>query len=1047
MNKMDWVGQTLGQYRIEALLGVGGMGQVFRGVHRYLDRPAAIKVMQANLAANPTFRARFLVEAKAAAALKHPNIVEIYEFGDQDGNFYLVMELMTDGSLRTLLRRRTSGQSWPLALGLDLVRQAAEGLAAAHALGMVHRDIKPDNLLLDRLGGTQQEQYLLKISDFGLARLAEGSGLTATGVPMGTLAYMSPEQCQSAGKLDGRSDLYSLGVVLYEVATGYLPFQIDSFNDALNKHLNVPPPSPRQQRPDLPLSVEEIILRCLAKRPDERFATGTALADALERARGNPAVETLPPLRSPQQPLVLPPMSGQTGPQLPDAGAMPAPVVSSLPGASTLPRVRVLDQNGQTLQVMEVTNRGLIIGRQAGSDIVLQAQGISRQHLRVTWDGRQVSVTDLGSSNGTLLGDERLSPQVGHIWQPREVIHLGPFWLRLEATAAAVEPSIPLILSQQGSLVPPVGTYNPTFIPRGQAAPPSMLSAGRVNIRLDADTLTISPGQPPTAIKVTLLNTGSTVDWFTVTTEGVPPEWVQGPRQEIQLNPGMEQSVPLSVGVTRAPHYRAGDYPVTIRARSREKPNESGTTQALWTVLPFKEDQMRIEPRRVTGKGKASYTLTLRNDGNIPTRYALSGEDDEQSMDYRFGQNEVALEPGMETRIPLQVQARRHWLGREQRQPFLIHSLPAGSSAPLTATAEFVNKAVLPGWVIPVVGAVAAASIAGVAVAAFLGVIPGLGHQSPTPTSVVVATATAAPTPTPRPTATVAATATPTPTPSPTATIPPSPTATSIQANNVTTVASGLGGAIGSQYVASQNRLYFVEYNGNLSALDNPTGGSPNNHVLGNGYTNPEGIYVTADGNTAYITERSGDLVKVSLSSPNRSSATVVATGLTAPQQLAVDEANNLAYVIEYANPGSLVKIDLSNGTTTPLLTTLQNPVGLLMSPDFSTAYITEQLSNGTAHLSRYNLSTSTGTVIVTGSIPALFFLSWADTNNSAILVAERDPANKVWLVDLTQASPSLQLVASLPSAASRPSSAVEVSSGHLFPLLVCSDGVISKLS
>ena len=148
---------------------------------------------------------------------------------------------------------------------------------------MVHRDIKPDNLLLNRLSEAGQggEQYVLKISDFGLARLAE-SGLTTTGMPMGTLAYMSPEQCQSK-KLDGRSDLYSLGIVLYEVVTGYQPFQINDFSEALDKHVNIPPPPPSRERPGLPPGLEEIILRCLAKKPEERYATGTELVSALQR--------------------------------------------------------------------------------------------------------------------------------------------------------------------------------------------------------------------------------------------------------------------------------------------------------------------------------------------------------------------------------------------------------------------------------------------------------------------------------------------------------------------------------------------------------------------------------------------------------------------------------------------------------------------------------------------------------------------------------------------------------------------------------------------
>src|SRR5215472_8812850 len=150
MSTTDWVGQTIGQYRIEAPLDEGGMGQVFRGTHTYLNRPAAIKVMRQHLATNEKFRTRFLQEARAAAALKHPNIIEIYDFGEQGDLLYLIMELITDGSLRTLLQQQSS-QPRPLTLGLDLVRQAAEGLAAAHASGMVHRDVKPDNFLLTRL--------------------------------------------------------------------------------------------------------------------------------------------------------------------------------------------------------------------------------------------------------------------------------------------------------------------------------------------------------------------------------------------------------------------------------------------------------------------------------------------------------------------------------------------------------------------------------------------------------------------------------------------------------------------------------------------------------------------------------------------------------------------------------------------------------------------------------------------------------------------------------------------------------------------------------
>ncbi len=296
----DLIGQTLGNYRIESLLGAGGMGEVYRAVHVRLDRAVAIKVLHANQAADPTFQARFLREARAAAALSHPNIVEVFDFGEQDGASYLVMELIPDGSLRTLLRQRSTGQGWSLGLGVDLVRQAAEGLAYAHAHGMIHRDIKPDNLLLHRLDsldpaerGSAAERYELKISDFGLARLLDDGGeLTVTGMVMGTPTYMSPEQCQG-GELDGRSDLYSLGVVLYEVATGAPPFRVKTLSEAVFKHISAPPIPPREIHPELPAALEDVILRCLEKRPEDRFATGTELAEALDGALGDTELRTI----------------------------------------------------------------------------------------------------------------------------------------------------------------------------------------------------------------------------------------------------------------------------------------------------------------------------------------------------------------------------------------------------------------------------------------------------------------------------------------------------------------------------------------------------------------------------------------------------------------------------------------------------------------------------------------------------------------------------------------------------------------------------------
>jgi uncharacterized repeat protein (TIGR01451 family) len=276
---LNWVGETLGNYRIEAQLGSGGMGRVYRGVHIHINRAVAIKVLHDHLAADETFQARFLREAQAAAALSHPNIVSVTDFNEDRGVYYLVMELVPDGSLRDLLQQAARQRvTIPLAQGLDLIRQAAEALHYAHQQGMVHRDIKPDNLMLQRDASTGG--YTLKITDFGLARLADSTSLTIEGQAMGTPAYMSPEQCQGF-ELDHRSDIYSLGVVLFEVVTGYVPFESRVLSEAVYKHVHTQPPSPLEIRPDLPPQLSAIILRCLAKEPAARYASAGDLALAL----------------------------------------------------------------------------------------------------------------------------------------------------------------------------------------------------------------------------------------------------------------------------------------------------------------------------------------------------------------------------------------------------------------------------------------------------------------------------------------------------------------------------------------------------------------------------------------------------------------------------------------------------------------------------------------------------------------------------------------------------------------------------------------------
>ena len=257
-------GTRFGIYRILGELGLGGMGQVYQAVQGTLERLVALKVMRPELAADPQFSERFLREARAAASVCHQNVVVIFDAGDCDGRLYMAFQFVAGGDLDAVLSRR---QRLPVAESLLLIAGCCDGLQAIHEAGLVHRDIKPHNIFLDAQGRP-------KLGDFGLARQAQGADrMTMTGVGMGTPAYMAPEQAQGLADIDIRADIHALGGTLYTLLTGKPPFTGLTPWMVVNAVCNEPAPDPRAAVPDLPEAVAAIVLKCLAKRRDQRYAT------------------------------------------------------------------------------------------------------------------------------------------------------------------------------------------------------------------------------------------------------------------------------------------------------------------------------------------------------------------------------------------------------------------------------------------------------------------------------------------------------------------------------------------------------------------------------------------------------------------------------------------------------------------------------------------------------------------------------------------------------------------------------------------------------
>ena len=355
------IGRHLNNYEIVSLLGEGGMGTVYLALHPIMGRKAAVKVLKPELARDESLVSRFFNEARAANAIRHPNIIDIIDVGMLPGENvpYMLMEFLEGESLASRLDRT---RPLDVAQALEIGSQTASALAAAHSKGIVHRDLKPDNLFLvpDEMVGAGER---VKVLDFGIAKLRDdmrGSSMkTRTGAIMGTAAYMSPEQCQGLiEKIDHRTDVYALGIIMYEILCGAPPFLSEGFGDIIIMHVMKEPEPPQNKNPAVPAEVSAAILRALAKSPDDRFQSMTEFQHALRgHALGHSTpIHLTPPVgntailieqppfgRPPSRPPARQPSRPNSGYAFDQTMATPAPV-SVTPGVFQPPRTSTFDE-------------------------------------------------------------------------------------------------------------------------------------------------------------------------------------------------------------------------------------------------------------------------------------------------------------------------------------------------------------------------------------------------------------------------------------------------------------------------------------------------------------------------------------------------------------------------------------------------------------------------------------------------------------------------------------------------------------------------------
>ena len=684
------INQTLNnRYHLEALLGDGGMGTVYRAADLNLERQVAIKLMHSHFARLEEFRARLVQEARTAAQLDHPSIVRVYDFGDSELGLFIAMEYVDGGSLRDHLRRLQRLQKYlPLAQCLQIGIQMAEALDYAHRRKIVHRDVKPGNIILKRLSRPDEagaQPFRALLTDFGLVKLQEGLSLTQSGATVGTPTYMSPEQCEGR-ELDGRSDLYSLGVVLYELVANRLPFTFQTLSEAIAAHQNnVQPALASTLRPEVPPIIDTLLARAMAKSPAQRFATGAEMADALRSAFV--ALEGLPTRVMLHQELDIldqvaePPVGFELQIQTPGHGDSLVPLTRSV----------------------------ITLGRNLDNDIVLPADGVSRHHTRLQATSLGWEVVDLGGVNGTWLNEHRLRPEEPTPLPVGSVLKIGPYEMILQGPDAPMpveaDKGMPLAAPVTPGLLPgqPIASTLPAppmasaTTSRGPVAeqptsPPTRLPAP-LAIHMARDKITAEPGHR-VEVKVDVENRGDQEDRVTLNVQGIDPSWVDVPEEFTVVPPRQTVSIPFTIHPPRRRGTPAGRQRLRIDLKSQRYPDARVGATAALTIGPFVAFEASMNPTEVRLPGRT--VVTIHNTGNAPAAFNVNGSDLQQLIRFRGAREGIALQPNQMANVELVLEMREtNLFGEEDVYPFEV-DVNAGPTVKQVLPGEAIARSIIP---------------------------------------------------------------------------------------------------------------------------------------------------------------------------------------------------------------------------------------------------------------------------------------------------------------------------------------------------------------
>lgn len=572
------VGQQVSHYQIKAFLGSGRIGTVYQAIDLKDLSLVALKIIKLEFAKQPDVRRRFLEEIKSRPHLDHPGIIQVYEAGidTQLDLLYMTMEFITGRSLTAYLQQlQFNKQRINIDEALMLIAEVAEALHYAHQQGLVHQDVRP-NVILFKTDDKSDKSGLLPghtaIGDFTLTTILEQEAELFAG----SLPYLAPELFLAQGS-DGRSDIYSLGIILYQLLTGRTPFSAQTAAEATRQHPYQDPPTPRSIRPDLPITIEDAVLKAIAKKPENRYQTGAEMAHALRQLADTLSTTASIPGEQPDISIV------KTQPEPPDFLAIHSA------WSTNEDRVTV------TRDVPHSLNRQVVtVGRSESNDIVLPETSITRLHAQLERTQTGWQVRDLGSQNGTYLDGKELLPDIPEPWNSHQTLRIGPYFLHLQL---------------------------------GKGYDYQMLS---FSMSVMPDKVEVHAGQQ-VALQVAIHNGGDNVDEFVLKMDRFPADWVTLPTDPIRLRPAEQTLVTVTIHPPKAVDILLGRHRYLLTVSSQTNERDKIAIPGVVMVLPAEERfSAQLLPTEIVGKGRMQ--LIVDNAGLMEKSFSITSPNPDNKL-------------------------------------------------------------------------------------------------------------------------------------------------------------------------------------------------------------------------------------------------------------------------------------------------------------------------------------------------------------------------------------------------------------------------------